>query len=918
MPPFLAETAPVAKVVPTLAPDALNQAHDAGAQTNLQLQCREISQASMTWDNPHWSGRPQPGPGPRQKLRPNAFARLARFSASHASIVVLLYAVLAMICGSYAASVLSIDPDRRPRITLDANTAKLQAELARQFPAIEQTFLAVTENGDPKAAREQALALANALNQRVDLFLSAFVPGTAPFYEANAMLFRDLTQVSARVDALIQMEPLHYALASAPDIVGFASLVNEIGKSVVQGRSPPGLEAMLLAAAAAIEAEVKGAPEPVDWVALAGLDGEMLSQRWYVLATPRPGLEPAAAAAARAASQGMAGVTWLWPQRALATAPSTLRDFVVPASLSVLLASLLTAVILGSVRHALAVLLCSIVALCCAAAAAAAAGRPLDGATWSFALAVLAPVFVAGSILATSFAACRAKGVAISQSVMLAGQRQGALVSAIILLFAAMWLSWVPRQLPSLSQFAVIALLGCAVAWLVAMTLLPAALALLADRRSAEQPNWLDEALGGPPAPHGRNLLDALTMIVLASAVFCAAFLPAVRFGERQLPSSPPPLIETPDARGAVHILAPGDQVEELAGRLAALPEVGAIRTASQFLPPQAPAKVAELRRLAGLTPFEPAFRGPADAIQLAQSFAALEAQLTAIAVEPATSPALKEAALRLRRAVTLFIAPQPPTPARVAALEKALFGGLAELSALTARLASLEVPDVSSLDPRLRRRFVSEEGTWRIEVMPRNGTGQLSFAAALRRAVPQSAGEPMVFLARNEIIHHETMLALATALALAALLVLAALRNVTGWVLALAPAAAFVTLTAAVSVLLGISLNASMLAGLTAATAVLIASSMRLADHIAVRPGPASGLGPPLRAALLPPLALAGAVGPLALSSRPSVAEVGAALGLLLVIAALLSILLVPVLARWFGSLAGGRVKRLYERLRT
>jgi cytochrome bd-type quinol oxidase subunit 1 len=55
--------------------------------------------------------------------------------------------------------------------------------------------------------------------------------------------------------------------------------------------------------------------------------------------------------------------------------------------------------------------------------------------------------------------------------------------------------------------------------------------------------------------------------------------------------------------------------------------------------------------------------------------------------------------------------------------------------------------------------------------------------------------------------------------------------------------------------------------------------------------------------------------VGPLALSSRPAVAEVGAALALLLVIAALLSSLLVPALARWFSTLMGRQPKRLYRR---
>jgi hypothetical protein len=151
-------------------------------------------------------------------------------------------------------------------------------------------------------------------------------------------------------------------------------------------------------------------------------------------------------------------------------------------------------------------------------------------------------------------------------------------------------------------------------------------------------------------------------------------------------------------------------------------------------------------------------------------------------------------------------------------------------------------------------------------------------------------------------------------ALALASFMLLAALRSVTAWVLSLVPAAAFITLTAAVTVTFGISLNVSMLAGLTAAIAVLIASSMRVADQLC-RPSLTEGAyAVSLRGALLPPLLLAGAVGPLALSSRPSVAEVGAALAVLLMIAALLSFLLVPALARWFRALTGRNRRRPYR----
>lgn len=855
----------------------------------------------MSWDQADWSGRqPPPSAVPRQKLRPNAFARLARFAASNALAVVLLFGLLGLLCAGFALSRLVIDPDQRPRISVDAETAAYQAALDSQFPGIEQTFVAIVSSDDPEAARQQALALATTLADRKDVFLSAFVPGTGAYYETNALLYRDLPDISRRVGSFLQMEPLYQAMAASPDILGFAALVHEIGKAVEQGRSPPGLDAMLLAAAASIEAEVKGKPRPVRWMALAGLDGDIQAKRWFVLATPKPGMERQAAAVAREASNGVQGVSWLWPRRALASAPSELRDFLVPAALSVLLTLVLLLVILGSFRQTLAVMLGGAVSLSAAGAVAALLGSALDAATWSFALAVLAPAIVTGGLLALAYAQGRLRGLAPLQAVMLAAQRQGAFVSVILLLFAALWASWLLRQLPSLSHFAIIALAGCVVTFLVSILLMPAAFSLFAARKAEPSPGWLDVALGEKATPAASHALDAAAMILLALAVVSAVFLPAVRFGERQLPSSPP-MLETPDARGAVHILAQPDQVAGIVARLSNLPEVGAIRTVTQFLPPDASEKIAELRRLEAITPFEPAFRMDTEDAEVEQAFAQLQEELAAIANSPATSPALRDAAMRLRRAVLLFATPEPLTVQRVAGLERALFGGLGPVSAQAERLAVLPEPSVQELEPNLLARFVSPEGMWRIEVMPRAGAGQLSFAAAVRQAVPQAAGEPVVSLMRNQIIHHQTLLALGTAAIAAVLLIVLLLRSPLGLILALAPAFAFLTLSAAVTVILGISLNAAMLAGGSAALVVLIASSMQVASRLVGAPAAAL----PLRAALLAPVTLAAAVAPLMISSRPAVAEVGMVLALLLLIAALLSILLVPALARWLAALA-------------
>jgi hypothetical protein len=307
------------------------------------------------------------------------------------------------------------------------------------------------------------------------------------------------------------------------------------------------------------------------------------------------------------------------------------------------------------------------------------------------------------------------------------------------------------------------------------------------------------------------------------------------------------------------------------------------------------------LRRLQDVTPFEPASPPAIGDSEVERAFEDLQDKLASIANGVVTSPELRDAAMRLRRAVLLFANAQPLSAARVAGLERALFGGLGAVSARVQKLASLPEPTVTDLDPNLLRRFVSPEGIWRIEVMPRSGMGELSFAAAVKRAVPEAAGGPVVSLVRNQMIHHETLLALATAAAAALFLVVAGLRSPLGLILVLAPAIAFMTISAAVTVMLGISLNAAMLAGGSAVLAVLIASSMQVARRL-VGP-PAAAL--PLRAALLAPVTLAGAVAPLAASSMPAVAEAGVVLALLMLIAALLSMLLVPALARWLAALS-------------
>jgi uncharacterized protein len=860
----------------------------------------ETLKRMVQWDQPHWSGRPKE-PQRRPPIRPNGFALIARACARYSMAVMAGYLVLAIIAIGFALATLSVDPDSLPQVTLDDRTAAAQAALQKNFPGIDSAVLAVVSGENRDAGREGALELATALGGRPDLFATAFVPGTGAFYSRYGLLY-PAEEIAARVSDLIQKQPLYLAVSAAPDLQGLAALISEIGRAVEQGRSPPGLAGLLMATSGVIEAEVAGESRALNWTELAGLTPGNGSSTWFVVATPVAGMDNEAAAFARSLTASATGVTWLFPRATQGEPRQIIRNFAVPVGLAIVVTLTVLLAGIGRLRLAIPLVLNAIVTVALAAAIAAILNARLDGVTWSFAAAVVAPALLLSSILVLAHIQARLRGAGVRQSIMLASQRRGGMQCAVAMIFAVFWLSWLVRQIPSLTEFAVVALFGTGVALAAALTLVPAALAAF-DQDDDELPlHWFDVAVAMPIGSRERNALQFGAMILLAAGVFCAVFLPSTKFGERLSGFVPPPQLQTPDARGAIHVLTkPGDPAREMVATLSSLPEVGAIRWAELLLPPDLDQKIATLAQLEGHLPSAPQPRADGVAQELAMTFAQLEGGLQQIADGPSTDETLRKAAHRLRRAISLLTNPQLPSPARVEAIEASLFSGMEPMARTAAALTQLKKPTLEDLDPALRRRFVSPEGEWRIEVMPKEGVGSLSFAAALRKVAPDASGEPVLALSRNEIMHHETVLAFAAALTGAVILAFAALRDLWRWLLVLPVMALFFTYAAAALAVMNMALSAAMLAALscaaavTSATAVLMAERARLSGPENVDPRDTS-----FRTALLPLLVLAGAVAPLALSANPPVSDYGLSATLFLVIATALCMILIPSLGQW------------------
>lgn len=851
------------------------------------------------WEQLHWSGRPQPKPVLQRRLKPNGFARLARTSARKANALIIAALFLAALASSVAAVLLHFKPGEPTRLVLDARTRDAQQLLERHFPGIESTFVAQVELDDMAAARGRADALAARLAERADLFTSVFVPGTGAFYRKYANLFRDAAQVERAVARALRMQPLYHALASAPELPGFAALVSEIGRAVSQGRSPPGLSGLLLAAAAAVEGEIEGVARPIDWTELAGLSTAMEGQRWFIVATPRPEKMREAASFASTVSAPDSGIQWFFPPAVRAARQDAPGELLLPLGFGLIIVLIIFWIGLGSLRFAAIVLLLSIVTVGLTAGLAPIIAPELDAVGWSFVPVALAPAMLFGLMMILVHLQARQRGSAPLTATMLAAQRQGTLLVALAVLTEIFWCTWFFRELTSLTETAVIGAVAGALALILALTLLPAALCVL--DRGEVRGHWLDRLVARPLGPNLRNGRQILVLVVIAASVFCGVFVPGVRFSDAPRQPRPAVALDTPAARDAVHFVVPaGERARRVVEQITALPQTGAIRWVEQFLPADADQKLQHLRLLDGYLAGVPVTQASAYATP-GTTFAALEAGLRQISGDPATAPDLREASHRLRRAFSVYTNPEMPTPERIDELETALFSGLASLPAVARQLAGLDEPTIDEVDVALRQRFVSKDGLWRIEVLPKQGVRTLAFAGAMRKFSPQAAGGPIVALARSEIMHHEAALALAFALVAAAIAALVYLQDVSEWVIVLVPAAFSISLSAAAAAASGQVVLPSALAAIMMGIVLCISMSIMLVMWCRDR-----AASPWARAAVLPPLAFMGVGAPLMMSGSAAVAAFGQATVVFLGIAIAVNLLVVPQACAWTETLRG------------
>jgi hypothetical protein len=829
--------------------------------------------------------------------------------AARPRAALLALAVLAGLAVAGAAR-LSVDTDSSRMLDPDLPFQARAHALNEAFPAIKNSLAVVVRGprADPVEAAAGRLAAALAGEPAIE---TAFAPSAHPFFLRNGLLYLDTETLDDRLARLSKASNLIATLREDRSLGGFLAAVDAAGRLAEGADLGPGvLEALHAEAAAVFEAAVAGEARAFAWLGTfePGDGGEVLR---VVSVTPRLDFErlnPAKGALA-AIDRAVAGLDPAVAQAVEigvtgepALRAEELESVTSRLGLSLGLSVLIVAVVLwlalgtaGRVGLALGALFLTLLLTTGFAGAAV-------GALNLVSVAFIVLMVGLGIDFAIHFLSHLDEDAREADGRAALGMTARALGPALILTAfstSAAFLAFGLTDFVGMAQLGLVGGAGVLLAFAVAVTLIPAVVALRPGLARGRPRGRLPHVgTGGRPA----------AWIALAAGLAAAVVASQARF------DADPMSLRDPDARSVqvYQWLVAAEGRDPLRLSLLA-PDAGAARAAAERL-----AELAPVRRAVWLGDLVPEDQDAKLAlIDLAWPSLrnAVSGPPVALTEEDARTPAALArrlagqggAAGRLAGALRAYEAVRTPT--LDAELEARLFRHWPLLmERLEAQLA-VDGVAVADLPEPLVARYRAGDGRHRVEILPEadlaDPAARAAFVEAVAEAAPGAAGPPAQIEGASGTVAAAMAEATLIALAAAAALAVAALPSFFVLASILVPVVLAGAVTMAASVLLGIPFNYANIIVLPLLIGIGVDSGIHLALRT-LREGQVFSTATP-RAVAFSALTTIGAFATLALSEHRGTAS----MGLMLTIALLAAILMTFALTPWLARLAGRRARR-------
>ncbi|CCD91570.1 putative Membrane protein [Bradyrhizobium sp. ORS 375] len=754
--------------------------------------------------------------------------RIVDSCAQHKWATLVLGMLLMIGCSLFAVTRFQINTDVEALIAQDLPWHRRQAELERAFP--QRAVTVVVEGRTAEGATLAADRLADSLRNDRAHIRQLNRPDAGLTLEGNGLLYSSEADLKQLIAGLTTAKPLLRGLASDPSLRGVVNMLTSVVQSGQVGLDR--LARPLAQASETLKDVLAGRPATFSWQALLqGHDLPLSLRRHFIEVSPvlnfdqlQPGR--AATQAIRGAAHELAlkrdydatvaptGQVPMNDEQFSVIRESALRD-TLAAVFGVIVVLWLA---LRSWKLIVAVLFSLAVGL----AATAALGLLMVGSFNLISIAFFV-LFVGlgvdfGIQLSVRYRAERHEIGDLRKALRNAAHKAGDPLALAAAATAVAFFAFLPTSYRGLSELGLIAGFGMILAFVSSITMVPAALMLLAPAGEAAP-------IGFPRLAPLDNFLQRHRKIVLAvTAAVILAGLPLLfqlRFDfnpiNLQNPSSPAvatyrklqqdPLAASLDAELLAANLEDADQQ---AKRLSALPEVARTSTLSTFIPAQQDGKLAILHQ--ARSDLGPALRireeteAPTDE----QTVAAL--QSAAKALQEAARADEGEGGTAARDLAGLL---EQLANADAAARERAALAFIQpltyDLQALRSGLSASRVTR-DTLPPDLKRDWVLPDGRARVQISPRGNANDADvlrgFARAVLAAAPVASGAAISYYESSRTVTGAFVEAgLLALLAITALLYIA-LRRIGDVLLTLIPLLVAGLLALEIMVIWGLPLN--------------------------------------------------------------------------------------------------------------
>ncbi|WP_194745621.1 MMPL family transporter [Thermaurantiacus tibetensis] len=823
-------------------------------------------------------------PSPARAAAP--VVRLVRALGARAAarpwVTFLLAGLLILGSALVAARHLAVDTDSSHMLSDRLPHRQRELALNAAFPGLNSRFVVLVDAPDADRADAALARLAAAIAARPQALDDPFAAPLAPFFQRNGLLYMEDAALDSMLAKLSRAGPLLGTLAAEPTLSAFmASLAEGVADADRIAGGPEALARVIAATDATVRARLEGKPRPLAFSTLfaddAGPVRRVLTVQpkldFTLFQPARPAREALAAAIAEAtAAPGLGDVRISVtgdPAMRSEELKSVTEGLGLALVVSLVSVGLLMAVAFRRLALALVALAVVLVALGLAAAFAALAFPALNLVSMAFA------------VLLTGLGADYAIHLILRMEEPDGDWPTTAADLGLALFLCALttalgFLAFVPTPFVGMAQLGLIGAFGVFAAFLAAVVLVPAGLALARRRPRPDRQS--------PELPHAVTRLAF--PVLLALLVVAAVAAPRARF------ETDPMALRDPDAPSvrafatlfddkatrpysASLLVGSEAEAEAAAERLLALPEVDHVVTPRRLLPGEDAAFRYDAidAVAAGLLP---QLQADAPAIDTAKGMAKLETALAG-----ATLPEQ----VRLRESLAALRAAAARDPGLLAAVERDIFTFWPQtLARLETSLAPDPAPRLQDLPAPLLSRYLNVAGQVRVEIVPvadlRDPAARARFVAAIRTVAPDVAG-PVVNLEESGAVIARAMLT-ATLLALAAcgLVLLAVTRDPARTVATLVPVVAAIHLTVGLSALLKLPFNYANVIALP----MLLGAGIDSAIHLSARARAAGGTEAALasstpRAVVFAALTTIAAFGSLMLSAHRGVASIGALL---------------------------------------